>query len=296
MIELDTADTTEQLANTLKRFDLVTWNFDDVATEVTPEAAQELLELNINNRNVRPDAVTRLADDLRNGRFLRTAATIAIDTDGHILDGQHRLHACVEAGVPMQCIVISGLDPEAFTATDKGSRRSLGDTLKREGIPNFTRVAALATAAHQWDAGYRTGEVIDGGRKVSEQKILAYVMTNRDELVTAASTPLLQAAKIMPKVGDLARLVTRRVDAEDSEVFFEALRTGITDDAGLINLRESLRRDREGRSPSKGRFWQLGMILRTWNLWRSGDLASMTKPTLFVPGGAKANKLPLELQ
>lgn len=275
--------------------DLVTWEFDDVASVITPEVAERLLSLNIANRVVRPDAVARYADDMRNGRFLPTGATIAIDTEGRILDGQHRLLACVESGVTIRSIIISGLEPEAFTATDKGSRRSLADTLKRMGYANSARMAAAATAMLAWDDGHRSGEVTSGGRKTSEQKLLAYIANHADELSAAAGSPTLAAARVLPKVADAARVLTRRVDAEDSEAFFEALRTGVTDEQGLILLREALRRDREGTGKSRGAFWQLGMILKTWNLWREGDLVGMKKAVIFTPGGSKANKLPAEL-
>ena len=274
--------------------DLVTWEFDGVASDITPETAQRLLSLNENNRVVRPDAVARYASDMRDGRFLHTGATISIDTEGHILDGQHRLLACVESGVTMRCI-ISGLEPEAFTATDKGTRRSLADTLKRLGYSNTARMAAATAAVMQWDEGYRSGEVISGGRRVSEQRLLTYLAEHDEELAAAAGSPTVAAAKVLPKVSDTARVITRRVDPEDSEVFFEALRTGVTEEPGLILLREALRRDREGSGKSRGAFWQLGMILKTWNLWREGDLSGMKKAVIFTPGGSKANKLPSEL-
>lgn len=275
--------------------DLVTWEFDDVASTITPEVAERLLSLNIDNRVVRSDAVARYADDMRNGRFLHTGATISIDTEGRILDGQHRLLACVESGVTIRSIIISGLEPEAFTATDKGTRRSMADTLKRMGYTNTARMAAATVAVMQWDEGYRSGEVIGGGRRVSEQRLLTYLTEHDEELAAAAGSPTVAAAKVLPKVSDTARVITRRVDPEDSEVFFEALRTGVTEEPGLILLREALRRDREGSGKSRGAFWQLGMILKTWNLWREGDLSGMKKAVIFTPGGSKANKLPAEL-
>ena len=197
--------------------------------------------------------------------------------------------------VPMRCIIISGLEPEAFTATDKGTRRSLADTLKRMGYSNTARMAAATAAVMQWDEGYRSGEVISGGRRVSEQRLLTYLAEHDEELAAAAGSPTVAAAKVLPKVSDTARVITRRVDPEDSEVFFEALRTGVTEEPGLILLREALRRDREGSGKSRGAFWQLGMILKTWNLWREGDLSGMKKAVIFTPGGSKANKLPSEL-
>lgn len=94
---------------------------------VTPEEARKLLTHNINNRALRTSIVRRLADDMRNGHWRTTHQGIAIASTGRILDGQHRLHAIVEANTPVQLMVATGLDEDAFRYIDCGQKRLAAD-------------------------------------------------------------------------------------------------------------------------------------------------------------------------
>lgn len=292
---MSTPTTTDaDTAALLDSIDVAAWKFDDYASTITPAAAKKLLGLNIDrNRNVRTPAVKRLAQDMREGRFIETGATLSIDTTGHIIDGQHRLHACIAADVPFRTIIVSGLDPVAFTATDKGTKRTLGDTLKHRGVSNASRAAALSSALTQWDTDVRTSNVLVSGIR-SEQEVLSYYTEHAEEIDLVAACSVVLPRVLYPKASDLVRVVTLRIDAEDSDVFFDALRSGRSDFDTLITMREALRRDREGSGKSRGAYWQLGMLLRTWNRWREGEL-DMTRAVMFTPGGSKANKLPTEL-
>jgi hypothetical protein len=43
---------------------------------------------------------------------------IALDTDGVLIDGQHRLAAAVEADQPVDMLVITGVDAATFDVLD----------------------------------------------------------------------------------------------------------------------------------------------------------------------------------
>ena len=61
---------------------------------------------------------------------------------GKLLDGQHRLHAVIEAGLPIQSVVVYGMDDEAFRTMDTGKARTGGDTLSVTGVGNHNHIAA----------------------------------------------------------------------------------------------------------------------------------------------------------
>lgn len=97
---------------------------------ITPEIAKEYLKHNTKNRNINRRSVESLARDMKNGRFLHTHQGIAFDSEGTLIDGQHRLLAIVLADKPIEINVTRGLPPEAALFTDRGVSKSLGDIMR----------------------------------------------------------------------------------------------------------------------------------------------------------------------
>lgn len=99
---------------------------------VTPELARRwLTEHNNINRHVRKQWVEYLADQITAGRFEPTSDAIAFrESDGALVNGQHRLLAIVRANKSVTVLVVHGMSDEAFTVTDRGVGRSAADALK----------------------------------------------------------------------------------------------------------------------------------------------------------------------
>lgn len=111
-------------------------------TVITPEFARLLLEKNTNNRNVRRSHVAAIARDMRAGDFVQNGDAIRISVSGELIDGQHRLLACIEAGVPFPSLLISGIADEAKQSIDTGRARTAADRFKFEGMHNAAAVSA----------------------------------------------------------------------------------------------------------------------------------------------------------
>ena len=95
--------------------------------EITPEMAREMLEHNMkNNRRVSKETVMRYARIMKAGGWNLTHQGIAFDTNGELIDGQHRLNAIVQANVPVKMLVTYDVEHEqgeAFTI-DAGLKRT----------------------------------------------------------------------------------------------------------------------------------------------------------------------------
>lgn len=115
-------------------------NFE-IAT-ITPEIAAAWLDANVKNRKLQQRLVTRLAHDMRKGNFDFTGDTIKFDRNNKLIDGQHRLRACVLSNTPFEAIVVYGLDPQAQNVIDTGKARTKGDMLALQGITNWTNTAS----------------------------------------------------------------------------------------------------------------------------------------------------------
>jgi hypothetical protein len=110
---------------------------------ITPQRAEQLLQRNSNNRSVRARNVAKLAKDMKNGSFPFTGETVKISPEGKVLDGQHRLLACVQAGVSFHTLVAYNVPEDAMPMIDKGVSRRFDDTLGWKGVPNRRDAAAV---------------------------------------------------------------------------------------------------------------------------------------------------------
>lgn len=118
---------------------------------VTPEMAFEWLSCNEHNRNLRQADVCYLRDCILSGAWRVTHQGIAFYEDGTLADGQHRLHAIVEAGVGVWVNVTRGMPVENADAIDRGIPRSNRDHLHFRGVKSDTRrVAACVCMINQY--------------------------------------------------------------------------------------------------------------------------------------------------
>lgn len=103
---------------------------------VTPDMAKAWLEKNEHNRESANATIAKFARDMRNGNWRLTGDAIRFDVTGRLLDGQHRLMACLRAGEAFQTLVIYGLDPLTQDVMDTGKVRRTADVLSLRGITN----------------------------------------------------------------------------------------------------------------------------------------------------------------
>lgn len=97
---------------------------------ITPEIAREILTRNTNNRAISKRHVDTIAIAITNGHYHLTGEAIRIANDGTLLDGQHRLTACIQANKPFETAVIRGLDTSAMLVIDGGKKRSRQEQLR----------------------------------------------------------------------------------------------------------------------------------------------------------------------
>lgn len=118
---------------------------------ITPRQAQEWLAADEaspdhNNRTIKPGHVTKLVDDIRNGRWRYNPlnAKLAFGKTGNIMNGQHTLTACVEAGRPIVADVAFDCEPEYMENIDEVAPRTAGDRLTIHKWANANLLAAIA--------------------------------------------------------------------------------------------------------------------------------------------------------
>src|SRR5438876_1801624 len=110
---------------------------------ITPKKAQEYLEHNTTNRPLSQRTVRDFAQAMVRGEWRVTHQGIAFDTNGVLVDGQHRLAAIVEADVPVEMTVFTEVPVGAFDVLDTGKRRNAADVLAIEGEKSAVMLAAM---------------------------------------------------------------------------------------------------------------------------------------------------------
>jgi hypothetical protein len=120
---------------------------------ITPVKAKEILETqNPKNRPITPGHVETLAREMEGGRWKFNAEPIRF-ADGRLLDGQHRLAACVLSNTPFETLVVSGLNDDVFDTIDAGKMRTAADVLALQGEGDATRLAAALRFVQNYLSG-----------------------------------------------------------------------------------------------------------------------------------------------
>lgn len=158
---------------------------------MTPELAAELLAKNPHNRPLSKPYVRELRRELEEGRWKTTHQGVAVDEDGNVLDGQHRLTAIVESGITVEMLLAEGVARDAFGAIDQHRKRTGGQILAMSGVSrDAPRMIAMARAILQ---------VVYGNSKVSNTAAAEYAVLHQLALerylpVARQFTPAVAAA------------------------------------------------------------------------------------------------------
>ena len=110
---------------------------------VNPSKAKSWLERNDANRPCKEGDVKRLAAAMAGGKWKLNGDAIRFNGDGTLIDGQHRLRACIESGCSFDTYVVTNLDNDAFDTIDQGRKRSIADVFARQGFSNAALSAAV---------------------------------------------------------------------------------------------------------------------------------------------------------
>lgn len=120
---------------------------------ITPELSVLWLQHVRNVRAISQSTIDAYARDMKNGHWPESGETIKWDVEDNCFDGEHRLRACIVAGVPFESWVIVGLPVTAAKAVDLGLRRQLAQILRAAGERYGTQVASTATLMWRWERG-----------------------------------------------------------------------------------------------------------------------------------------------
>lgn len=240
---------------------------------VTPELAQKWLGMNLQNRTLRNRAINAMANDMRNGRWEMTGEPIKFSADGVLRDGQHRLHALIQAsaGNPEFCIpmvVARGVSAESQHVMDTGLKRTVTDALRLDGTKNASTTGTVARYLYLIEKGdYMTHEM------VTVQEVRDWLAKHADleEFVATHVYGMRSMWPGRPAPTLAAFWLMYQVDVEVAEEFFHGLVQLVGLDEG--DPRQTAYRkflDARNRGEVLSATDTIGFLLMTWNRWRKG--------------------------
>ena len=89
--------------------------------EITPEAASNYLKNNAYHRKVKQKKVTEYMSTMVDGQWKLNGKVIIFDKNGRLLNGQHRLAAVAQSGVPLTTLVVRGVDPKVQETNEENN-------------------------------------------------------------------------------------------------------------------------------------------------------------------------------
>lgn len=236
---------------------------------ITPARATEMLKFNTNNRSVKNALVERLARDMENGQWVCTGQPI-IFSDTRLLDGQHRLLACISAKADFHTHVTFGIDDKSFAYIDAGAIRSPGDVFRMHGVKNGKNMAAATKIVHAYKEG-----------QLSALKKVRLLLNHEELYQKYLQFPGLEDGSKYGSMWQTEKLCTsnavtaafyicQEINRRDAEFFFNKVGDSVgfdgKNDPGLI-LQKFLRRNRDA-GYSVRNYDAVGAIITGWNAFR----------------------------
>lgn len=234
--------------------------------EVTPQLATEWFKTRrrSKNRNLSRTNISQYEKDMLNGRWIINNDAIAFDTQGFLLNGHHRLMACINSGVAFRTFIHWNLPDESFITMDVNARRSIADSLMLKGV-NFSTL--IGPALNWWWRFHNNRLVGSSDATYQEQQTLYYSAQADIDDAAAFISELKLRGILNPSLALFCLLVFRKHDKAKADEFMKSLATGAClEETNPILLYRNilLKPRRKGENiPTTD---LLAYALKTWNL------------------------------
>ena len=239
---------------------------------ITPEQAAALLSTSAGNRSIGRALVARFASDMGAGKWRLNGEPIIISKTGRLLEGHHRLMACIKSGAPFVTAVTYGVEDSVFSTIDTGRVRSPGDVFAIEGIPNSNKVSSLVAKVlcYQYSIGKKS--INQWNVPFHLTKPMLIEIFREDEVgyldATNQTVRLYDAnPSVIPSVAGAMHYLFATVDQAKADEFMEYLTTGAYMGANhpVMKLRNAWIK----RGNSKRRSGSEEMMVITCHAWNA---------------------------
>ena len=255
---------------------------------ITPAMAEEWLATRREGKAYRvenPVKAGEIATDIMRGLWQVDGNTIKFNNLGELIDGQHRLRACVLAKKPIESYVVWGLDPAVIDRLDTGQKRTLAQVL---GYHGYVRSGALAASVHLlWCHGRGTMKysILDQ-RNIRPNNTEVLNLLESEPVFTDSTVWYSRAAgtnSVLMNSGASSVLLHYLVEdkARVGKFLLGAIKG---EDLSSTDPRFILRRTYErmtARRETIRTAQAFGRMVKAWNIWAAGGSVFNIKPIIW---------------
>lgn len=242
---------------------------------ITPDMSEAMMERNTDeewhNRPHSRRGLRRYVEAMKRG-WKYTGEPIIFSKSGRLLNGQHRLMASIESGMAFECLVVFGIDDDAFKFMDIGIARTAAHVFDIENIPNATQIAAGARLLF----GYYAKQAWDGRAPEVENDVLLEFYYQHEDLQDAL-TPARELYKegLVPfRWATFLYYICAAKNRKQATEFFSQIATGIgiTDkETPAYRLRKKLNDNARSTSEKLNETLIGAYFIQAWNAHRRGE-------------------------
>jgi len=256
--------------------------------KITPKMCEKWLEKNINNRPLNQRHINILTRTMVKGDWDLNGESLKFDIENNILDGQHRMWACIEANMPFKTLVVYNLPRESFDSIDTGRVRQAHDVLAMKGEKDVLLLNGILKHIGRYHAGLMlsTGKITN--KEVEE---LLELHPKARDAAHRYGRAAYRVRWCAPSILGTCWFLAAEKHKADAEIFFNGLVFGADLDAKSPIL--SLRNKFIDVHANKGQYLttpaKIEIIIMAWNAFRAGKtmlrfkLPSLSKESKQFP-------------
>lgn len=248
----------------------------------TPAMAENMLTKNEVNRTIRPSVVDKYSRDMASGKW--NFSMIAIDEDGKLIDGQHRLMAIAKSGISVELLTVKNVPNYMQKTFDVGAGRSVADIFTFSGESQGQLLAAITRLVFQI-----TDNKLTRGRYTSTVEEVLQTLDDHSELrVSTDIATWFNSKRMIPLqpsiVGAAHWMIMDTNGREEADAFVHRLGTLVGEEDGSPVLALSKRVNEIKRMGVRVNSRDvLNLIIKTWNYCVEGR--TITKINLYSRTG-----------
>lgn len=255
---------------------------------ITPHMAQVYLTHNVSNRKAKEKIIEAYSKEMKEGRWMLNGDSIRFAIDGSLIDGQHRLLACIKSEKPFTTLVTRGLESDSMATIDNGAMRTAGDVFFINGIPNANTVTSLIRKAITLRRRHIAAFANGGGARILNSDILDFYNKDADFIKECVknSNRCYENSRCFKQsmLGAYMYYLVRDLKHKEEEVldFFFQLADVKPSEYEVIRLcRKTFMNDAMSQVHMVGKVRQI-LIIKTWNCFiKKNDLKQLRYNNLY---------------